>query len=309
MVTVLALLAFFAGTVGCVHQVRQALDQWGPDDGWIDDAGDPPPRPPTLDVVVGPTTDLAEGVDVLVTVADVPEGQPVTVTTCPATQEPIVVAEVCHEAGGPTFTVPHGDRLAVIVPARRVVTPAGEDPIDCAGRAGRCMVIAHLADDRWGREPVSFAAGLPPVELVPERDAPVSDLLPARLTPEGPFAVGDAVEIGAERFQPGEALAIGLCSDDAPVDGLLMTCTALSDNLYDLRDVAESPAVSADATGAVTYRTTTRAGVLPEIYDQGPGDEHEEWVDCTERPGRCVLVVAAEVDLQRSAYLPLTITP
>lgn len=288
----------------CVYGALQW--DWEPADP--DDPPDrPEPPPEPLDVTVGPTTDLQDGTPVFVSTAGADPLTPLEVTTCLADVVSATLEDRCHAGGGRAFAVAPDGTFAAVAPVHRVITTEAEGVVDCAERPGRCAVVAHedpiltFAPEqrRAGGQPVTFAAGLPPAELVAVDEEPLTALQPGSVTPEGPLAVGTEVTVTASGFVPGERLAVGLCSDDSWDDGFESSCSALSSNRFDLFDQATGPPVDADGSGAVATTVTVPGG-----FESVLG---RTWVDCRERPERCAVVVAAEADLRRSAYLPLTV--
>lgn len=295
------------GFGGCLF-VGAALTSSFPDldaDPGPPDPPEPPPEP--LEVTVGPTTDLQDGTPVFVSTAGADPATPLEVTTCLADVASATLEERCHRGGGRSFAVALDGTFSAVAPVRRVITTEAEGVLDCAERPGRCAVVVHEdpivtfqpEQRRSGAQPVTFAAGLPPADLVAEDAEPLTHLQPGTITPEGPLAVGAEVTVTASGFVPGERLAVGLCSDASWEDGFESSCAALSSNRFDLFDQATGPPVAADGDGAVTTTVTVPGG-----FESVLG---RTWVDCREEPGRCAVVVAAEADLRRSAYLPLTV--
>lgn len=263
-------------------------------------------RSEQLPVDVAPVTGLADGDVVAVSSTAFPAHAVVGVTVCLAealTERRGVAA--CDVDGGQRFAVDADGALAVVVAVPRVVTVEGE-PHDCATRAGRCLVVAADSSDfdLSGGEPVTFAAGLPPAELVAAGERARTVLLPGSVTPEGPVAAGTTVTVAASGFVPGEPVLVAQCTSGFLVVDAWEACQVPDDDLPDafaavaLRSVAGVD-THADAQGRVRVAIDVRSTVRPL---SGVGG------DCVEGPDACALVVAAAADTQRSAYVPLTVS-
>jgi hypothetical protein len=261
-----------------------------------------------LDIVATPINDLVDG-------------QGVQVSTAALRGHDIVgIAQCLREAGsrragfdacdqntvvrypnqGPTF----GATFTV----HQVLTVKGR-AYDCAATAGRCLLVASDAADydRSGGRPLTFRPN--PVPLVAAPNRPGSAHLPISGTPTGPLPSGTRIQIITLGLQPGEPLLYARCTDQLDASGLVDTCEPL-DNSAAISAIAfnklpeKAPTASADGTAAVSLRVEALIKPFGDVFH----GSNPAPVDCTERPGRCSIVIAAAADPHRSAVLPYDVT-
>jgi hypothetical protein len=204
-----------------------------------------------------------------------------------------------------------------------VITVGGE-AFDCAERPGRCLLVAADADDydRSGGQPLSFRSGLGTAQLAPVSRRAATDRLPAEAEPGGPFEATTTVTITVSGLQPDEPVLLARCTDRFESEGPVDHCEPL-----DLADAVgalafrtlSTTAPRSTAEGTITVTIAATPWIVPYRADVGDledpgasaaerdGPPPEDAVDCTERAGRCSLVVAAAADTKRSAVVPYAI--
>ncbi len=256
-----------------------------------------------LPVAVEPAEGLTDGATVFVTSEAFDPYAIVSIGLCleeAATERK--GAEACDTDAGQRFAVAADGTLTAVVAVPRVITVGGEAH-DCAAAPKRCLLVAADANDydRSGGEPLAFAPGLPPVELVPGSTRRASTvLLPVTLAPSGPTAAGTEITATVTGLMPGEPVIAGFCTGAFLQVGLTACDPIGGDAIAAVfsRSV-EQVHQRADGAGSIAYAATA-----PAVIEPFTGDP----VDCTTAPGRCVLVVGAAADPQRSAYVPLTVS-
>lgn len=262
---------------------------------------------PELEVVVDaePTTGLEDGSTISAATDCLGAGASLSVVTCRAGLE--WWYDRCDRGAGSQYTVPESGRIEVDVTVSRVLTPPAGQAVDCAAETGACTLMIVSFEDEWGEVPLSFRSGLPEVP-VERRGGDVFRFRGGEATPAGAVAVGDEVTLDVTGFEPGEELIVGLCTDGALEDGLLQSCRSLTTGLYDIDDEATQLPPVTDADGRASFTTEVAGSVRPTMArftDEGD----DSGADCTARAGRCLLVVAAAIDLQRLAVFPLEVSP
>lgn len=262
-----------------------------------------------LPVDVAPATGLADGTLVAVTSDAFGPEEVVAVAQCLSDAATVPTGvEDCDTDGGQRFAVDATGHLTALVAVHRVITVGGEAH-DCAEAAERCILVAADASDYSlsGGVPLSFGTDLPAAELVARTGPrPATVLLPGRLTPEEPVTAGTTVEVEASGFVPGEPVVVALCQRAFLQDAAERACDPLDTSTVSAiltRSVRGVP-LAADEAGVVRTRVTAPAEVVPFL----DAEDRSRAADCTAAPGACAVVVAAAADLQRSAYLPLTVT-
>ncbi len=252
-------------------------------------------------VEVAPTSGLDDGTTVFVTSEAFEAGSTVALTMCLAEAAAEQVGlDACDEHVGQRLSVDDDGVLRAAYAVSRVVTVDGEAH-DCASVPERCILVAAWSGDYdlSGGQPLTFAGGLPPVDLVPSRGRPQSLLLPGAIAPTGPHAPGDLVTASTEGFVPGERVLVALCSSDVVGGGPVGTCVPADPDVEDLLWLYVEGSTEADAAGRVAVPVTVPASLAL------PGGT----VRCADDPGRCGVAIAATADLQRSSYLGLEVDP
>lgn len=272
-------------------------------DGCEFDIGDPGQgtRSERLAVEVRPRTGLDDGATVFVSSEAFAAHSVVGVATCldeAATERRGV--EACDEAHGTRFAVDRRGRLSAAVAISRVITIGGRAH-DCA--ATRCLVVAADANDYdvSGARPITFASGLPAVDLTPQGEPRRTGQLPAMVRPPGPVEVGATVTATASGLVPGEPVLVALCTDDLPRVEVYEACKPLDIDaamtavwLRSVEDIEDR----ADSDGRYRVEVEVPRRVRPFSGDL---------VRCDLAPGRCGVVIAAAADVRRSSYSPLTL--
>lgn len=259
-------------------------------------------RSERLAVEVRPRTGLDDGDTVFVTSEAFAADSVVGVATCldeAATEHGGV--EACDEAHGTRFAVDRRGRLSAAVAISRVITVDGRAH-DCA--TTRCLVVAADANDYdiSGGRPITFASGLPAVDLTPRGEPRRTGRLPATVRPPGPVEVGATVTVTASGLVPGEPVLVALCTDDLPRVEPGEACKPLDETaalsalfLRSVEDVEDR----ADSDGR--YRAEVEVPRLVRPYST------DRPVRCASARGRCGVVIAAAADVRRSSFSPLTL--
>jgi hypothetical protein len=272
--------------------------------GFVGNVGDPGPglHSRQLPVVAQPAAGLVDGSMVRVTSNAFHEpGAIVGVAVCLASAKQDG-AKACDQVLGARYAVgAHG--LAATYHVPRVIT-VDHRAIDCAARAGRCLLVAASADDfdQSGGVPISFAPNLPTVPMTVHDTRPQSLHLPIAAMPSASVRVRARVTIAVRGFQPGDPILVAWCTAALEREGPTRACAPLDAEAAVSAIIGRSTASvhdHADATGRFTASITVPRSVTP--YEASP----TERTRCDARPGACVLFVAAAADTARSAVLPI----
>lgn len=159
---------------------------------------------------------------------------------------------------------------------------------------------------------VTFRPGLPPVDLNPAEPRAATVRLPVTGSPRGFLAPLTRVRVVARGFEPGEPVVLARCAsefgrlraDEAcePLD-LIAGTEVLRGRVPD-----GAPVAGPDGTFTREVTAARRLGILGNVFTKDKSPPLPDEVDCTERPARCSIVVAAAADPYRSAVLPYTVT-
>lgn len=262
-----------------------------------------------LAVDVAPATDLDDGSTVRVTSDAFDAQRIVGIAVCLREADTARQGvDACDEVQGARYAVGADGRLDATYAVPRVVRIGGE-PVDCASRAGRCLLVAASADDydRSGGVPISFRRDLPAAAADPPRTRPQTDGLPIVVAPAGPVAAGSQLDVAASGFQPGEPLLVAWCTSAFEDQGPTACEPRDASEAFGavaLRDLSgELP--TADAEGRFRTTLDARATVEPPYFADSSGSD--QGVDC--RREGCVLVIAAAADTKRSAVAPYQLAP
>lgn len=298
-----------------------------------------------LPVEVTPARALADGSTVRVTSDAFDADTVVGVAVClRAADTERRGAKACDEIQGARYATDGDGHLDATYAVPRVIT-VGSQAYDCAATTERCLVVAaNTGDyDESGGVPVSFRSGLPPAQLTPVVERPVTDHLPVGGQPpadDEPVADGTEVTVLASGFQPGEPLLVAWCTSELEEVGMTEACEPL-----DVQAAVEAimfrsvdgDLLTADAKGAVATSVPVRATITPFGDDIGKGlDSYGDTTTTTAAPatgaptttlpgatttttplgagavrcgaeeGGCSIVIAAAADTKRSAVLPYT---
>lgn len=217
--------------------------------------------------------------------------------------------DACDTAGGVRWATSPRGRLDATYVVRRVITVGGVT-FDCATAPRRCLLVAaSTADfDRSGGQPLTFADDPRPPDLAPRPERPKSDHLPVVGRPVGRVSAGTRVTVVASGFHPGEPLLVAHCTDrfdqagPAACEPLDLSAAVMALGFGRLPDRTR-----ADEKGQVrvTVRAVGRVEAVGDPLGTGPP---AHTTPCTDRPGRCSIVVAAAADTRRSAVLPYDVT-
>ena len=269
-----------------------------------------------LRVAVTPRTGLADGQRVRITSKAFEGGTIVGVAMCLVESDSQRLGiDGCDQNTFERSFVGDDGAFSSDVAIPRIITVGGR-AYDCAARPKRCLVVAaQSADyDVSGGQPVSFQSPVAPVALVPAGPRPESDHLPVLGTPTGLLHGSTEITVGVGGFRPGEPLLLARCTDRLDVDGPKSSCEPL--NLqgalaaYGFGDLPDDlPKVGPDGTAKVSVTATVSVTPFDDggLFSGSGTTQRQGTVDCTERPGRCAIVVAAAADPRRSAVLPYEI--
>jgi hypothetical protein len=127
----------------------------------------PPPSSAATAVAVevAPAAGLADGDPVRVVATGLPAGAAIEVATCTAGATASTLGDACSAA----VTAGRADASGRAELEHRVarVVGGGSVPIDCASRAGTCVVLVRSAagPTATGSAPIAFRSDLPPPEI------------------------------------------------------------------------------------------------------------------------------------------------
>lgn len=249
---------------GCIIAVG-AIDDYE-ESGGMTVSFDPAVAPPALLAVsVSPDEGLVDGDEVQVEVTELEPGAYLQAQLCALDAAGTTIAgcdiysresriRVDHQAGRADFP---------FVVSRLVANPFGGEVFDCL--EATCVLVVDSASLRTTTV-LAFDADAPPLPEVEVDVAPTEDL-----------AAGDRIEVRASGLRPGVDLIAELCPEEAvmPCSGEQLGYTLVGDD-----SAAELEVVVVD-----------RFGWYPTDVDLQPPDGSAIPIDCTERPGRCHLVV------------------
>lgn len=228
------------------------------------------PLPPPADVVVTPSTGLADRQAVAVSASGFEPHTAVLIAQCPASSGDVPAAPAFDRCGLVRFAGVDADGTArASMPVRRVLGAPGSAGVDCAVQVGTCVVVVSAYDGvfPYGAAPLAFDPDAPPVPPPTISAHPTTDLVD-----------GAVVTVTGSGFTPHAQVALVQCRDQQGQDDSGQGC-ALQDGLQ---------YAWADGAGNVAATYTVRRFITTPRFGT---------VDCATDVDGCILGWGALADL------------